>query len=135
MTAVAFMESVGLLGPRTTLVHAIWLTDDDIARLAERGCSVVHNPLSNMKLGSGTCPVRKLRDAGIAVALGTDGLATSDTADLVEAIRAASLIHKTGNPDHASWVSADGVCSPTISWMALERSRGRFLSCTSGYRN
>ena len=124
MTAVAFMESVGLLGPRTTLVHAIWLTDDDIARLAERGCSVVHNPLSNMKLGSGTCPVRKLRDAGIAVALGTDGLATSDTADLVEAIRAASLIHKTGNPDHASWVSADEVCSPTISWMALEGSRG-----------
>lgn len=109
MTAVAFMDSVGLLGPRTTLVHAIWLTDDDIARLAEYGCSAVHNPLSNMKLGSGTCPLRQLLDAGIDVALGTDGLATSDTADLVEAIRAASLIHKAGKPDHASWVSADEV--------------------------
>ena len=109
MTAVAFMDGVGLLGPRTTLVHGIWLTDDDIVRLSDRGCSVVHNPLSNMKLGSGTCPVRKLLDAGIDVALGTDGLATSDTADLVEAIRAASLIHKTGKPDHATWVSADEV--------------------------
>ena len=109
MTAIAFMESVGLLGPRTTLVHAIWLTEDDVARLAGHGCSVVHNPLSNMKLGSGTCPVRELRDAGINVALGTDGLATSDTADLIEAVRAASLIHKAGQPDHTSWVSADEV--------------------------
>ncbi len=108
-TAVTFMESLGLLGPRTTLVHAIWLTDDDISRLAEHGCAAVHNPLSNMKLGSGVCPVRKLLDAGIDVALGTDGLATSDTADLIEAIRAASLIHKAGKPDHASWVSADEV--------------------------
>ena len=109
MTAVAFMESMGLLGPRTVLVHAIWLTDDDIARLSGHGCAAVHNPLSNMKLGSGICPLRKLLDAGIDVALGTDGLATSDTADLVEAIRAASLIHKPGNPDHDSWVSADEV--------------------------
>ena len=109
MTAVAFMETMGLLGPRTALVHAIWLTDDDVARLAGHGCSVVHNPLSNMKLGSGICPVRKLREAGICVALGTDGLATSDTADLIEAVRAASLIHKAGEPDRESWVSADEV--------------------------
>ncbi|MDE0057607.1 MAG: amidohydrolase [Defluviicoccus sp.] len=109
MTAVAFMESMGLLGPRTVLVHAIWLTGDDIARLSGHGCAAVHNPLSNMKLGSGICPLRKLLDAGIEVGLGTDGLATSDTADLVEAIRAASLIHKPGNPDPESWVSADEV--------------------------
>ena len=59
-----------------------------------------------MKLGSGICPVRKLLDAGISVALGTDGLATSDTADLIEVLRAASLIHKTETPDYGAWVSA-----------------------------
>lgn len=107
MTAVAFMDGLGLLTPRTTLVHGIWLTANDITRIAERGCAVVHNPLSNMKLGSGTCPVRALLDAGITVALGTDGLATSDTADLIEAIRAAAMIHKTGTGDHTRWISAE----------------------------
>lgn len=105
-TAIEYLDEVGLLGPRLAIVHGIWLTDRDIALLAERGSSVVHNPLSNLKLGSGLCPVRKLLDAGVNVALGTDGLATSDTADLIEAIRAASLIHKLGTPDYGAWISA-----------------------------
>jgi 5-methylthioadenosine/S-adenosylhomocysteine deaminase len=105
-TAVQHFEELGLLTPRLSLVHAIWLTDGDIERVAKAGASVVHNPLSNLKLGSGICPVRRLLDAGINVALGTDGLATSDTADLIEAIRAASLIHKTGTPDYDDWVGA-----------------------------
>jgi 5-methylthioadenosine/S-adenosylhomocysteine deaminase len=105
-TAVQHFEELGLLTPRLTLVHAIWLTDGDIERVAKAGASVVHNPLSNLKLGSGICPVRRLLDAGVNVALGTDGLATSDTADLIEAIRAASLIHKTGTPDYDDWVGA-----------------------------
>lgn len=105
-TVVEFLGDMGLLGPRLAIVHGIWLTDRDIALLGDHGCTVVHNPLSNLKLGSGVCPVRKLLDAGVNVALGTDGLATSDTADLIEAIRTASLIHKTGTPDYDRWVSA-----------------------------
>ena len=108
-TAVEYLHGLGLLSPRLTIVHGVWLTDRDIALLAEHGCSVVHNPLSNLKLGSGLCPVRNLLDAGINVALGTDGLATSDTADLIEAIRVASLIHKTGTHDYDEWVSAGEV--------------------------
>lgn len=104
---VAFMDDLGLLGPRTTLVHGIWLSDADIGLMAERGCSVVHNPLSNLKLGSGVCPVRKLLDAGINVGIGTDGMTTSDTADLIEAIRLASLLHKLDEPDYGSWLSAE----------------------------
>ncbi len=106
-TAIEYLDDLGFLTPRLTIVHGIWLTDRDIALLARNGCSVVHNPLSNMKLGSGVCPVRRLLDAGINVALGTDGLATSDTADLIEAIRAASLIHKTTTPDYDAWLSAE----------------------------
>lgn len=105
-TVVEYLDEFGLLTPRLTIVHGIWLTDRDIALLAENGCSLVHNPLSNLKLGSGLCPVRKLLDAGVNVALGTDGLATSDTADLIEAIRVASLIHKPGSADYDAWVSA-----------------------------
>ncbi|MCW5773171.1 MAG: amidohydrolase [Rhodospirillaceae bacterium] len=105
-TAIEYLDEMGLLTPRLAIVHGIWLSDRDIAMLAERECSVVHNPLSNLKLGSGVCPVRKLLDAGVNVALGTDGLATSDTADLIEAIRAASLMHKLGTHDFRAWVSA-----------------------------
>lgn len=105
-TVVDYLHDLGLLSPRLTIVHGIWLTDRDIGLLADHGCSVAHNPLSNLKLGSGVCPVRRLLDAGVNVALGTDGLATSDTADLIEAIRVASLIHKTGTPDYDDWVSA-----------------------------
>lgn len=105
-SVVEYLGDFGILSPRLAIVHGIWLTDRDIALLADHGCTVVHNPLSNLKLGSGLCPVRKLLDAGVNVALGTDGLATSDTADLIEAIRAASLIHKPGTHDYEKWVSA-----------------------------
>ena len=108
-TAIEYLDDLGFLSPRLTIVHGIWLNDGDVRLLAENGCSVVHNPLSNLKLGSGICPVRHLLDAGINVALGTDGLATSDTADLIEAIRAASLIHKIGTPDYDAWISAADV--------------------------
>ena len=108
-SVVEYLNDFGLLSPRLAIVHGIWLSDRDIALLAEHGCTVVHNPLSNLKLGSGLCPVRKLLDAGVNVALGTDGLATSDTADLIEAIRAASLIHKPGTHDYAQSVSAADV--------------------------
>jgi len=106
---IEYLDELGLLGPRLTLIHAIWLSARDIDLLGTHGCSVVHNPLSNMKLGSGVCPVRRLLDAGVNVALGTDGMTTSDTVDLIEAIRAASLLHKISGSDCADWLSADEV--------------------------
>ncbi len=59
-----------------------------------------------MKLGSGVCPVRRLLDAGANLALGTDGLTTSDTADMIEALRAAALMHRIGTADYEAWVTA-----------------------------
>ena len=103
---VEHLADVGMLTPRFTMNHAIWLSDRDIGLLGEHGCSITHNPLSNMKLGSGVCPVRALMDAGVNVALGTDGTATSDTADIIEAFRAASLVHKIGSHEPERWISA-----------------------------
>ena len=105
-TLVEYLDDVGMLTPRFTMNHAIWLTGRDIELLGARGCSITHNPLSNMKLGSGVCPVRALQAAGVNVALGTDGTATSDTGDIIEAIRAGSLLHKIGSHDPDDWVSA-----------------------------
>ena len=78
-TLVQYMHDLGLLNRSTTIAHGVWTTDADIALLGEAKCSVVHNTLSNMKLSSGVAPIRKLIDAGVNVALGTDGISTSDT--------------------------------------------------------
>ncbi len=105
-TMVQYLHDLGLLNRRMTLIHAIWVTDRDIDLLAEQDCSIVHNPLSNLKLGSGVCPIRRYLKAGVNIGLGTDGMTSSDTADLIEAIRVASLIHKIGTHDFQEWVSA-----------------------------
>jgi 5-methylthioadenosine/S-adenosylhomocysteine deaminase len=105
-TMVEHMHDLGMLTPRLTINHGIWLTQKEIELLGAAGCSVTHNPLSNMKLGSGVCPVRRLLEAGANVALGTDGLTTSDTGDMIEALRAASLLHKIGSPDYETWITA-----------------------------
>ncbi len=105
-TLVRHLADLGLLTERLTMNHAIWLTEDDIARMGAAGCSVTHNPLSNLKLGSGVCPVRALRLAGVNVAVATDGMATSDTADQVEALRLAAMLHKIESFDTSTWLGA-----------------------------
>jgi 5-methylthioadenosine/S-adenosylhomocysteine deaminase len=121
---IAHLKEIGFLGPHLTLNHGIWLSDADIEMLGEHGCSVTHNPLSNLKIGSGICPVRRLLKAGVNVALGTDGLATSDTADMIPALRVAALLHKVGTTDYEEWVSADEAFTMATSAGARSGLRG-----------
>jgi 5-methylthioadenosine/S-adenosylhomocysteine deaminase len=105
-TLVAHLKDVGAMTHRLTMNHAIWLTDADIAIMGEAGCSTTHNPLANLKLGSGVSPIRQLKNAGVNVALGCDGVASADTADIFHAIKSAAMIHKIGGFDYTEWVSA-----------------------------
>ena len=105
-TLVAHLKDVGAMTHRLTMNHAIWLTDDDIAIMGEAGCSTTHNPLANLKLGSGVSPVRRLKNAGVNVALGCDGVASADTADIFHAIKSAAMLHKIGGFDYTDWVGA-----------------------------
>lgn len=104
---IEYLQDIGFLTPRVTLNHAIWLTDREIELLGEHRCSITHNPLSNFKLGSGICPVRKLLSAGVNVALGTDGVCTSDTADIFTALNSAALLHRIHSFDYDTWVTAE----------------------------
>jgi 5-methylthioadenosine/S-adenosylhomocysteine deaminase len=104
---IEYLQDIGFLSPRVTLNHAIWLTDREIELLGEYHCSITHNPLSNLKLGSGICPVRKLLNAGVNVALGTDGVCTSDTADIFTALNSAALLHRIGSFNYDEWITAD----------------------------
>jgi 5-methylthioadenosine/S-adenosylhomocysteine deaminase len=94
MTPIEYLDKIGVLDEKTVLVHCVWLTKEDIKIISERGSSVVHCPLSNLKLGSGIAPIADLIDAGVNVALGTDGAASSNRLDIWEAGKFAALIQK-----------------------------------------
>lgn len=95
------IDRLNLLTKRLMAVHMTQLTDDEIARLAETGTHVIHCPESNLKLASGFCPVDQLLAAGVNVALGTDGAASNNDADMIGEMRTAALIAKgfTGRAD------------------------------------
>ncbi len=93
-TPVAWFDELGLLSERTLLAHCVQITDEDIAIIAARGATVLHNPQSNLKLGSGIAPVPKLLQAGVNVALGTDGAASNNNLDMFEEMRLAATLHK-----------------------------------------
>ena len=98
-TTLARLDTLGATGPNFIAVHAVHLDDRDVATLVRHRCHVVHCPASNMKLASGIAPVTKLVDAGVNVALGTDGAASNNRLDILSEMRLASLLAKvsTGN--------------------------------------
>ncbi|MFH0517095.1 amidohydrolase [Streptomyces sp. M41] len=93
---VELLDSLGLLGPDLLLAHAVELTGPEIAALARTGTSVAHCPVSNLKLGCGIAPVPRLLSAGVTVGLGTDGAVSSNSLDVLGAVRQAALVHKAG---------------------------------------
>jgi 5-methylthioadenosine/S-adenosylhomocysteine deaminase len=105
-TMVQQLEHLGLLSPRLSCAHAIWIDDEDIERLAASGTVVVHNPESNLKLGTGIAPIAKMLAAGVTVALGTDGSVTNDNLVLHEAIRLAAMLGRVAERERSKWVSA-----------------------------
>ena len=109
-TIVAHLADLGLLGPGFVGAHGVWLTLDDIHRLADAGAGVAHNPASNLKLGSGIAPAREMLDHGLTVGLGTDGSMSSDNQNLFEAMRIAALVNKVRFPyDQERWIGATDV--------------------------
>lgn len=91
---LARLARLQLLGPRFQAVHMTQVVDEDIELLTEHNCSVVHCPESNLKLASGFCPVERLWEAGINVAIGTDGAASNNDLDLLGETRTAALLAK-----------------------------------------
>jgi 5-methylthioadenosine/S-adenosylhomocysteine deaminase len=97
----AYLDRLGLLGERTVLAHGVWLDREELELIAARGCTVVTNPVANMKLAvGGPFPYPAAREAGVAVGLGTDGAGSNDSLDLFSDLKALALIqrHATGDP-------------------------------------
>ena len=109
VSLIRYMADLGLLTPNTTIAHSVWVSDADMALMGEADVSVAHNAVSNLKLGSGVAPLRRLLDAGVNVGLGTDGMCSNDTARIFDVMRAAGLLHAAAGPDYDRWVGADEV--------------------------
>lgn len=88
------LYDLGLLSPRLLAVHMTELTDDEIKLLSETGTHVLHCPESNLKLASGFCPTYQLQQAGVNIALGTDGAASNNDLDMIAEMRTAALLAK-----------------------------------------
>ena len=103
---VRYVHDLGLLDERMLVIHAIWIDDADIALLARSGCTIAHNPVCNLRLGSGIMPFRRLRDAGVPLALGTDEATVDDTHNLWIAAKTAGLVHSLTRTDYRDWPRA-----------------------------
>ena len=101
MTACELFEKTGVFDSVTNAAHCVWVEDGDIDIMAKRGVTVSHNPISNLKLGSGVAPLEKMINKGINVTLGTDGAASNNRLSILNELNAASLIHRgvTGNTE------------------------------------
>ncbi len=101
----AHLDHLGLLSPRFSGAHGVWLSSDEAARLAATGAGIVHNPLSNLRLGSGTAPLRMLADAGVPLGIGTDASNTSDGQNMFEAMRLAATLSRARTAHTADWIT------------------------------
>lgn len=109
------LADLNLLSPRLQCVHMTQTNDDDIALLKEFGCHVIHCPESNLKLASGICPTTKLLDAGINVALGTDGAASNNDLDMFGEMKAAALLAKGFSQDATALPASQALRMATIN--------------------
>ncbi len=100
MRPPAYLDSLGLLAPNLTAAHCVWLEADEMVLLAERQVKALHCPTSNMKLASGKFRFTDAQNAGMQIAIGTDGAASNNNLDMGEEIKMAALLEKhfTGDP-------------------------------------
>jgi 5-methylthioadenosine/S-adenosylhomocysteine deaminase len=100
------LHGLGFLGPRVSFEHGIWLTESDIELVSATQTSVTHNPISNMKLGSGIAPIPVLLERGVNVAMGCDGMSSNDGNDMYATLKVAGLLHKLWDIDYERWLGA-----------------------------
>ncbi|MGJ3252396.1 MAG: amidohydrolase family protein [Elainellaceae cyanobacterium] len=98
-SVVAHLSDLGVLSPRFSIAHGVWLTESDIEILAETGAGVSHNPSSNLRLRAGVAPLNAMLSGGVTVGLGMDGTTLGDDEDMFAEMRLAARLHRTPQID------------------------------------
>ena len=122
----AVLAEHGVFDVRAIAAHCVWTTPEDWALLAEKGVTAVHNPVSNLKLGSGVAPVVDLRKAGVNVALGTDGVSSNNCTDFFGDLKLAAILQNGVRHDPLALTAWDALEMATVNGgKALGRRTGR----------
>ena len=127
------LNDLGVLSPRFSIAHGVWLTEEEIAVMAETGASVSHNPSSNLRLRAGIAPLNGLLEAGVNVALGMDGTTLDEDEDMFAEMRLAMRLHGTPRLDGPAPAPADVFAAVTRGGARLMRQEERFGRIASGY--
>src|SRR5262249_4022811 len=117
----AYLDRIGVLSPRAILAHGVWLDDEELTLIGERGATIVTNPVSNLKLAvGGVFPYARARRHGIPVGLGTDGASSNNSLDLVQDVKHLALVQKhterdpSAMPAPEAWAVATGARAPVL---------------------
>ena len=125
-TPFAVLDDYGVWQNGGLAAHCVWVSQDDMEGMVRRGVTAVHNPVSNLKLASGVAPVPRLLQAGVNVALGTDGVASNNSHDMFEEIKLAALLHKGVSRDPTAVSARQALAMATVNGAkALGRNTGR----------
>jgi cytosine/adenosine deaminase-related metal-dependent hydrolase len=122
-SVVSYAKRHGILTHRTAIAHGIWLTDRDVELIAEAGATVVHNVVSNHRLCSGIAPIRQLMDAGVNLALGSDGMSSNDSFNMFDVLKMAGQVHSVTDPDYTRYPRAKHV----LKWATAGGARSALL--------
>jgi 5-methylthioadenosine/S-adenosylhomocysteine deaminase len=132
---VQYAAAQGILHQYSVVIHAIWVDDHDIATLAKHQVMIAHNPICNLRLGSGIAPFRRWRDAGCRVCLGTDEVVADDRINIFDAMKMTGLIHNLADSDWQSWPTAKEILHITLHGGADALGMGdRLGQITPGYQ-
>ena len=124
-TPIQVLNDYGVWDGRAIAAHCVWTTPEDWAIMAEKGISAIHNPMSNLKLGSGIAPVPAMKQAGVNVCLGTDGVSSNNCTDFFGDLKIAAILHNGAGCDPLALLPIDALRMATANGgRALGRKTG-----------
>ena len=113
LTPFRILDRYGVWDTRAIAAHCVWTTEDDWAGMAEKGVACVHNPVSNLKLGSGVAWIPAMKAAGVPIALGTDGVSSNNNQDMFEEMKFAAVLHNGVTRDPLALLPQDVLAMAT----------------------
>jgi 5-methylthioadenosine/S-adenosylhomocysteine deaminase len=131
---IRYLAHVGLLTPRTTIAHGVWLTRDEIAIMAEHRAGVAHNPISNLKLKSGVAPMHAAMQAGVRVALGCDNCSCGDCQSMFQAMKMFCLLAAVTDSNPTGVRAADAIKAATLGGAQAMNLEGEIGALRAGMK-
>lgn len=131
---IRYLAAVGLLTPRTTIAHGVWLTRDEIAIMAEHRAGIAHNPISNLKLKSGVAPMHAAMQAGVRVALGCDNCSCGDCQSMFQAMKMFCLLAAVTDPNPTGVRAADAIKAATLGGAQAMNLEGEIGALRAGMK-